>query len=91
MSGFRATGIWPLNREAINQYMQPSIQFVQVDLTHTDDEHNEERNNCMEEGEEGSNDHLHTREEGEEERRGVADLCFRARSATSRAILYWKF
>jgi hypothetical protein len=45
----------------------------------------------MEEGEEGSNDHLHTREEGEEERRGVADLCFRARSATSRAILYWKF
>jgi hypothetical protein len=66
--------------------MQPSIQFVQVDLTHTDDEHNEERNNCMEEGEEGSNDHLHTREEGEEERRGVADLCFRARSATSRAM-----
>jgi hypothetical protein len=28
MSGFRATGIWPLNKEAVSQYMQPSEQFV---------------------------------------------------------------
>jgi hypothetical protein len=63
-SGFRATGIWPFDREAVNQYMQPFVQFVQADPAHIDDKHSEddeERNNCREGGEQGNNDDIHAR------------------------------
>jgi hypothetical protein len=59
-SGFRAIGIWPLNIQAINQYMQPSIQFIQPDVANSHDEHstdNEERDSNMHKEKHGNFDH----------------------------------
>jgi hypothetical protein len=48
-SGFQATGIWPLNAQAVNQYMQSSIQFIAADPTHEneDTDNDEEEDNNM--------------------------------------------
>jgi hypothetical protein len=59
-SGFRATGIWPLNAQAVNQYMQPFVQFIQTNLAHDENEDtddNREEGNNMEADDQGSNNH----------------------------------
>ena len=52
-SGFWAIRIRPLNKDVINQYMLPSIQFVPAN--HSEDD--ERNNSCMEEEDQGTNDH----------------------------------
>ena len=56
-SGFQATGIWPLNAQAVNQYMQPSVQFIVADPIHEneDTDNDEEEDNNMAQDEQGSN------------------------------------
>jgi hypothetical protein len=54
-SGFRATGISPLNARAVDQYMQSSVQFIVVDPGHENDDtdDDEEHDNNMAEDEQG--------------------------------------
>jgi hypothetical protein len=52
-SGFWAIGIWPLNKDVVNQYMLPSVQFVPAN--HSEDEEGDD--SSMEEEDQGTNDH----------------------------------
>jgi hypothetical protein len=54
-AGFRSTGIWPLNSEAVNEYMVPSQQFLLVENNDDIDTEEEEEGRTIDDNTEGSN------------------------------------
>jgi hypothetical protein len=70
-NGFRATGIWPLNKDAINHHMLPSARFIQANPGNIDNgqsEDDEGDNSTMEEDDQFNNEHA-------EERRSGIQIC----------------
>jgi hypothetical protein len=76
-SGFWATRIRPLNKDVINQYMLPSVQFVPAN--HSEDDKGND--SSMEEEDQGTNDHA------EESGMGVRTCA--SHTTSQGAVLHW--